>query len=239
MSISLDDVNWFREVAKFGGISNASAHHDTMRSTVSRRIQTLEHQLGFELFTRHARGLELTSKGKELLKTVEESLDFLNRVINTTAQEHKGLSGTIRIALPSALMTMPLVMDTIKRFASSSPESSIEIENYQETLDLSKYSIDIQLLPASEPFLNVPEDDINLLTFNNYFVATKDYLDVNGTPNSLEELKYHRVITNRFDVSPKNRTMTSMRFPLKWVKWRSQHEKTLQRRTNYQGHQRA
>ena len=41
------------------------------------------------------------------------------------------------------------------------------------------------------------------------------------------------------DVSPKNRTMTSMRFPLKWVKWRSQHEKTLQRRTNYQGHQRT
>ena len=34
------------------------------------------------------------------------------------------------------------------------------------------------------------------------------------------------------DLSPKNRTMTSMRFPLKWVKWRSQNEKTLQRRTN-------
>ena len=41
------------------------------------------------------------------------------------------------------------------------------------------------------------------------------------------------------DLSPKNRTMTSMRFPLKWVKWRSRYEKTLQRRTNYKGHQRA
>jgi len=43
----------------------------------------------------------------------------------------------------------------------------------------------------------------------------------------------------RTDVSPKNRTMTSMRFPLKWVKWRSRYEKTLQRRTNNQSHQRA
>ena len=41
------------------------------------------------------------------------------------------------------------------------------------------------------------------------------------------------------DLSPKNRTMTSMRFPLKWVKWRSRYEKTLQRRANHQGHQRA
>ncbi|NWO04028.1 MAG: hypothetical protein HLX52_13945 [Idiomarinaceae bacterium] len=45
---------------------------------------------------------------------------------------------------------------------------------------------------------------------------------------------------SRFDdLSPKNRTMTSMRFPLKWVKWRSRYEKTLQRRANHQGHQRA
>ena len=48
-----------------------------------------------------------------------------------------------------------------------------------------------------------------------------------------------RKMCERGDVSPKNRTMTSMRFPLKWVKWRSRYEKTLQRRTNHQGHQRA
>ena len=47
------------------------------------------------------------------------------------------------------------------------------------------------------------------------------------------------IMPSSIDLSPKNRTMTSMRFPLKWVKWRSRYEKTLQRRTNYKGHQRA
>ena len=31
--------------------------------------------------------------------------------------------------------------------------------------------------------------------------------------------------------------MTLMRFPINWRQWRSQNEETLQRRTNYQGHQ--
>ncbi len=41
------------------------------------------------------------------------------------------------------------------------------------------------------------------------------------------------------DLSPKNNTMTLMRFPINWQQWRSQNEKTLQRRTNHQGHQAA
>ncbi|MFD2632105.1 IS66 family insertion sequence element accessory protein TnpA [Idiomarina piscisalsi] len=49
----------------------------------------------------------------------------------------------------------------------------------------------------------------------------------------------HQETESTGDLSPKNRTMTSMRFPLKWVKWRSRYEKTLQRRANHQGHQRA
>lgn len=41
------------------------------------------------------------------------------------------------------------------------------------------------------------------------------------------------------DLSPKNKTMTLIRFPLIYPYWRSQHEETLQRRTNYPRHERA
>ena len=41
------------------------------------------------------------------------------------------------------------------------------------------------------------------------------------------------------DLFPKNKTMTSMRFPLTYPYWRSQHEEALQRRTNYSRHQRT
>ncbi len=39
------------------------------------------------------------------------------------------------------------------------------------------------------------------------------------------------------DLSPEFKTMTLMRFPIHWSQWRSQHEETLHRRTNHQGHQ--
>ena len=41
---------------------------------------------------------------------------------------------------------------------------------------------------------------------------------------------------NGNDLSPQNKTMTLMRFPLKLQYWRTQNEKTLHRRTNYQSH---
>ncbi|MGT7533566.1 SIR2 family protein [Escherichia coli] len=41
------------------------------------------------------------------------------------------------------------------------------------------------------------------------------------------------------DLSPQFKTMTLMRFPIKWNQWRSQNEKTLHRRTNHQSHQAA
>ncbi|RWU07885.1 hypothetical protein EGC76_11880, partial [Pseudidiomarina gelatinasegens] len=47
------------------------------------------------------------------------------------------------------------------------------------------------------------------------------------------------LVVRKSDVSPKNRTMTSMRFPLKLGYWRSHYEKTSQRRTDYQGYQGA
>jgi putative transposase len=37
-----------------------------------------------------------------------------------------------------------------------------------------------------------------------------------------------------FDLSPKYKTMTKMRFPINYEEWRSTHEETIQRRTHHQ-----
>jgi hypothetical protein len=41
------------------------------------------------------------------------------------------------------------------------------------------------------------------------------------------------------DLSPKFKTMTLMRFPIKLSEWRSQNEKTFYRRTDYSSNQAA
>jgi hypothetical protein len=41
------------------------------------------------------------------------------------------------------------------------------------------------------------------------------------------------------DLSPKFKTMNSMRFPIILAIWRSQYEEAIFRRTNHQGHQAA
>lgn len=41
------------------------------------------------------------------------------------------------------------------------------------------------------------------------------------------------------DLLPKNKTMTSMRFPIKCMQWRSNHEEALYRRADHQSDQAA
>ncbi|THK41727.1 hypothetical protein E8Q33_07630 [Methylophaga sp. SB9B] len=60
------------------------------------------------------------------------------------------------------------------------------------------------------------------------------------TVNSvLEAVNEQTGSKNATDLSPKFSAMTLMRFPIKYGSWRSQNEKTLQRRTNHQSHQTA
>jgi hypothetical protein len=41
------------------------------------------------------------------------------------------------------------------------------------------------------------------------------------------------------DLLPENKTMTLMRFPIKYMQWRSNHEETLYRRTDHKSDQTA
>ncbi|MEM5446781.1 LysR family transcriptional regulator [Paraburkholderia guartelaensis] len=73
-----DDLAIFLHVANVRSFSRAALDLGTNQSTVSRRITTLEVELGVRLFRRSGRGVGLTERGEQLLTyatTLEQTLE--------------------------------------------------------------------------------------------------------------------------------------------------------------------
>lgn len=83
-----DDLDLFARVSRAGSISRAALDAGADQSTVSRRIATLEAELGVRLFRRSGRGVALTERGEQLLAyalDMQRMLDEAGRTLRGTS----------------------------------------------------------------------------------------------------------------------------------------------------------
>jgi DNA-binding transcriptional LysR family regulator len=67
----------FKNISTFTSFTHASKELKKSQSTLSRDIISLEKMIGYKLFERNIRGIELTDKGSKLLEVIKE---FNNRL---------------------------------------------------------------------------------------------------------------------------------------------------------------
>jgi LysR family nitrogen assimilation transcriptional regulator len=90
--MDLKQIKTFICVAESGSLSRASDRLHTVQPALSRQIKLLEHEIGVELFTRHARGMELTEAGRAFL----DRITGLVRQIETSVDDIQSLNGVIK-----------------------------------------------------------------------------------------------------------------------------------------------
>ena len=72
MKVDWDHLRFFLVLARAKTLTNAARLIGVEHSTVARRIQALEQNLGTQLFKREATGYELTAEGAALVPRVEQ-----------------------------------------------------------------------------------------------------------------------------------------------------------------------
>jgi DNA-binding transcriptional LysR family regulator len=87
--MSLEQLESFVAVAEEGAVVHAARRLHLTQPPLSRRIQSLEDELGVPLFQRAARGMRLTPAGERLLPHARQILAAVAEVRAVTSEAYR------------------------------------------------------------------------------------------------------------------------------------------------------
>jgi DNA-binding transcriptional LysR family regulator len=129
MSPDSRQVELFVAVARHLSFSRAAAELNMPQPWLSAQIRRLEEQLGFELFLRTSRRVELTAHGEALLGSARAALDAMGAFKSEIMTLKRGLAGTLRVGVAPYSKLFPRRVQALEDFAATHPKVIIEIEN--------------------------------------------------------------------------------------------------------------
>jgi DNA-binding transcriptional LysR family regulator len=115
LALDLRYLRYALVVAEHGSFRRAATILNVAQSTVSRRIQLLEHRLGFSLFERDPRGVRLTSAGENFLKEAVVGVNHFDRAVHLATSMHRGERGELHIGILASL-TSGFLQGVLRRF---------------------------------------------------------------------------------------------------------------------------
>ncbi|USD39434.1 LysR family transcriptional regulator [Ferrimonas sp. SCSIO 43195] len=194
---ALDDLNLFVMTVRHQGISAAAKAAGMPRSRVSRRLQELEKAMGCQLLIRTTRHIELTENGRMLFEQTQASLNTLNTAMGRLQQRRMQMEGPLRLAVPAAVASSPTFISMMQQYIEGFPQVNLEVFYHQQSVDLQRQNIDIQLLPSDSEVINLDYVRQTLLPFPCCWAASPAYLRQHGRPQDEGELKQHSLIASR------------------------------------------
>jgi DNA-binding transcriptional LysR family regulator len=187
-----DNIRIFLSVARAGQFSAAASQLRIDNGTVGRRINALEKSLGVRLFDRQTTGCVLTDAGDRLYKAAEEVESQLLRAQGDLSQSDLELSGTVRIAAPDGFTTL-FLCSRLGHLKEKHPALTVQLVPMSRTFSLSKREADLAITieRPEEGRLSVRK----LIDYSLHFYAAKAYLAKHGSPQRLEDLQRHCLLT--------------------------------------------
>lgn len=132
--MTLEQIHYFLMAAQTRNFSQVARQTFTTQPTVSRQISLLEAELGFPLFERKRKGMELTEPGDYLFRELKKSMDSIDAAIRTARQITTSYFGSLKVGsfAENSLETFffPALMDI--RQTCPSIQISIEKQDYYQ-----------------------------------------------------------------------------------------------------------
>ncbi|MGF6600908.1 DNA-binding transcriptional LysR family regulator [Paraburkholderia sp. GAS448] len=185
-------LNTLLEVADAGGFSKAAQRLGVATSSVTRLMDSLEASLGTALLTRTPRKVSLTDAGIAYVEQVGKVLDDLAEADESVFDSGASPVGSLRISVPSTYSRLRLAPH-LAAFLSDNPRVFLDVVVADHFADLALDRIDVAIR------IGLPDRDANLIVrklANNlrYVVASQDYLERSGMPQTPQALEAHECL---------------------------------------------
>ncbi|QSQ16944.1 LysR family transcriptional regulator [Myxococcus landrumensis] len=177
----------FSEVVTSGGLTAAAQRLGLRKSTVSRRLSSLEERLGVRLVERNPRHLRLTEAGRDYLAHCTRLVAEAREVNRAMGESRATPQGTLRIATLSLLgeLLTPLVSELLLRH----PLLRVELSLAEAHVDLIAQEYDLALRTGPLADSSLVARKLGRLRTGYY--ASPAYLSRHGTPRTPSDLQGH------------------------------------------------
>jgi DNA-binding transcriptional LysR family regulator len=151
-----NDLRYFIAVARGGSTLAAAKALRLSQSTVHRRLEALERQLGQQLVVRHPTGYRLTELGEELRSDAERVEQSVTDFERRATAWGKDVRGTVKVTCPDEVGSRLLTSGLIDKFSERYPALRVEFVMSDRNLNLAKGQADIALrgvVPTDETLI--------------------------------------------------------------------------------------
>ncbi len=137
---SLDTLRAFESAARHLNITKAANELHVTQSALSQRIGALEDELGFPLFVRRGRQIELTPRGAAIAAAMGRALQEITRAFS--GLEDNEATRTLIISVLPSFATRWL-MPRMTRFQAQHPELEVQVNAEGRLIDLTTSEADL------------------------------------------------------------------------------------------------
>ena len=187
-----DKLRIFHKVAEAGSLTHAGDDLNLSQSAVSRQVKALEESLDVTLFHRHARGLILTEQGELLYNATTAMSKDLDAAAARIRDSKDDVVGELRVTTTTGFGTLWLTR-RLGHLLAQYPELKVDLILKERVLDLPMREADVAIRmkePSQADLIRRRLMDVKMQLF-----ASRDYLDRQGMPETIEDLKTHRLLT--------------------------------------------
>ena len=190
---SLGSLNVFVYAAETGSYVAAGRQLGVSASAVGKAIARIEDRLGVKLFHRSTRSITLTPEGKLYLERCRRILSEVEAAELELSQLKTTPKGKLRISLPLVGM---LFMPVMANFMKAYPDIELDLDFTDRLVDIIDEGFDVVVRTGDVK-------DSRLMSrvlgkFEHRLVASLDYLQRQGTPTRLEDLKKHSCLLHKY-----------------------------------------
>lgn len=145
-----DDLKFVLAIEKHGGLSGAGRALNVNHSTVSRRLASIEGQMGVRLFERFASGLQATPAGARAIAAAAlMEQQVLDLELGIAGQDRQ-LEGALKVSAPQLIIKIVLA-DIFKDFCREYPQIDLTIIATSDAVNLHRREADVSIRASNDP----------------------------------------------------------------------------------------
>ncbi|MBX4906047.1 MULTISPECIES: LysR family transcriptional regulator [Rhizobium] len=184
----LNDIAVFVKVAQYGSFSRAAHSLGMPVSTVSRKVTSLEEQLGVTLIQRTTRKLSLTAQGQAYYNRCSEPLAHLVDAEQALTKTQRKPEGLLKISVPVIFGQEPFY-EFVSCFLKIYPDIQIDLFVTNLFLDLIAENIDLAIRFGELKDSSIVAQRLGKSV--RYLVAAPSYFEGRALPSKPEDLRDH------------------------------------------------